>query len=104
MRVAARTSSTVTPPSIHGKMRFPLNSGQTNAVKTRPRLGGGTVGLPKTRREEKPIISEILWHLYGLPMDSLWTPYGLPMDSLWNNTVATPCQHQPLAEATGSWF
>jgi hypothetical protein len=50
-RVTAMAGSTMTPPSIHGEMRFYLNSGQTNAVKTKPGLGGDTVVLSKSRRE-----------------------------------------------------
>jgi hypothetical protein len=30
----------MTPPAIHGKMPFPLNSGQANAVKAKQGLGG----------------------------------------------------------------
>jgi hypothetical protein len=46
-RVSAKADITMTPAAIHWKTRFPLNSGQANAVKTKPGLGGDTVGLPK---------------------------------------------------------
>jgi hypothetical protein len=37
----------MTPPPIQVKMRFPLNNGQANAVKTKPGLGGDAARLPK---------------------------------------------------------
>src|ERR1035441_9959262 len=46
-------------------MRFHLNSGRTNAVKTRPGLGGDTVGLQKPPREYKGKIPQYLWSTYG---------------------------------------
>jgi hypothetical protein len=47
--VSGKARSRVTPLSIHGRMRDPLNIGQAKAVKTRLGLGGATVGLPKFR-------------------------------------------------------
>src|ERR1035441_8954350 len=79
-------------------MRFHLNSGRTNAVKTRPGLGGDTVGLQKPPREYKGKIPQYLWNTYGVPMENLW-----------NNTVATPSQHRanpvppPFPLVGGSW-
>jgi hypothetical protein len=46
-------------------MRFPLNSSETSAVKTKHGLGADTVLLPKRLREDK-----------GSPMEILWNPYG----------------------------
>jgi hypothetical protein len=40
-------------------MRFPLNSGQTNAVKTKPRLDGETVGPLMRARAYKESTSGI---------------------------------------------
>ena len=46
--VTAGTGSRMTSHLIHGKMRFHLNSRQTNAVKSRTGLGRDFAGPPKS--------------------------------------------------------
>src|ERR1035437_3181615 len=79
--VTGMAGSRMRPPAIHGKMRFPLNSGQTNAVKTRQGLGGDTVGLPKSSRKYK-----------GYPRVTQGLPKGYPRVQHRANTVAIPWQ------------
>src|ERR1035438_3869610 len=64
-------------------MRFPLNSGQTNAVKTRPGPGGNTGRLLKSRREQK-----------GCTRDVQGIDKGCTRVVQGNNTVATPAQYR----------
>jgi hypothetical protein len=59
--MAALAGIKMTPASIHGKMRFPVNSGQPKAVKSKPGLGGNAAGPPNSRQEEKGRTGEILW-------------------------------------------
>jgi hypothetical protein len=61
-------------------MRFPLNSGQTNAVKSRPVLGGDAVELPKTQRRS-----------YGSPTEVQRESHGPTLPQYRANTVAIPC-------------
>jgi hypothetical protein len=49
----------MTPPPIQVKMRFPLNNGQANAVKTKPGLGGDAARLPKSSQRYKGYIRDV---------------------------------------------
>src|ERR1035441_2817241 len=57
--VTAETGSRMTSHLIHGKMRFHLNSRQTNAVKSRTGLGRDFAGPPKSTLEYKGSTSSV---------------------------------------------
>jgi hypothetical protein len=73
----------MTPPPIQVKMRFPLNNGQANTVKTRPGLGGDAAKLPKAPEMYKGYIRDV----QGMYK-------GCTRDNQGNNTGATPEQHR----------
>src|ERR1035437_395810 len=55
-RMAALAGLKMKPASIHGKMRFPVNSGQTDAGKAKP---GGSARRPLYRLHNLLKISEL---------------------------------------------
>jgi hypothetical protein len=72
-------------------MRFPLNNGQTKAVKIRPVLGGDAVGLPKTRRRSYGGPTVVLRWSYGSPTEVQRESHGPTLSQHRANTVAIPC-------------
>jgi hypothetical protein len=50
---------------IHGNTPFHLNKGLTDTVNTRQKLGGNTIGPPKSLPEDGGNPSELLRNSYG---------------------------------------